>query len=173
MKYLFDSNIFIQAKNLHYRFDFCKSFWEWIIKAHQAGFVFSIDKIKAELKKGRADDPINNWIEHNLLTTFFLPDTRDTQVMISYKKIMIWLASNKHYTIQAKNEFARDDVADAFLIAVAKTYGYTIVTHEQSRPEAKKRILIPDTAKVFGVKTIMIYDLLSLHAEGNFSFKTL
>lgn len=27
-RYLLDTNIFIQAKNLHYGFDFCPAFWE-------------------------------------------------------------------------------------------------------------------------------------------------
>ena len=26
--YLLDANVFIQAKNLHYGFDFCPAFWE-------------------------------------------------------------------------------------------------------------------------------------------------
>jgi Domain of unknown function (DUF4411) len=29
MGYLLDANVFIQAKNLHYGFDFCPAFWEW------------------------------------------------------------------------------------------------------------------------------------------------
>ncbi len=27
MAYLLDANVFIQAKNLHYGFDFCPGFW--------------------------------------------------------------------------------------------------------------------------------------------------
>ncbi|ANT65111.1 hypothetical protein Ptc2401_01341 [Prosthecochloris sp. CIB 2401] len=27
MTYLLDANVFIQAKNLHYGFDFCPAFW--------------------------------------------------------------------------------------------------------------------------------------------------
>ncbi|MDP3010945.1 MAG: DUF4411 family protein [Methylococcales bacterium] len=171
MRYLIDANIFIQAKNLHYRFEFCQGFWDWLIQAHQAGIIFSIDKVKMELKNGRDDDPVKNWMIDSSLNNFFLPDTRDSSVMSSYGQIMSWLASDTHYTQPAKNEFARFDVADAFLIAVAKTYDYTIVTHEQSRPEAKKRVLIPDAANAFGIRTIMIYDLLSEHAEGNFALK--
>ncbi len=30
-RYLLDTNIFIQAKNLHYGFDFCPAFWEWLM----------------------------------------------------------------------------------------------------------------------------------------------
>lgn len=30
MSYLLDANVFIQAKNLHYSFDFCPAFWDWL-----------------------------------------------------------------------------------------------------------------------------------------------
>ena len=30
--YLLDANVFIQAKNLHYGFDFCPAFWDWLIQ---------------------------------------------------------------------------------------------------------------------------------------------
>ncbi len=33
-RFLLDTNIFIQAKNLHYGFDFCPAFWEWLILAY-------------------------------------------------------------------------------------------------------------------------------------------
>ena len=31
MAYLLDANVFIQAKNLHYGFDFCPAFWDWLV----------------------------------------------------------------------------------------------------------------------------------------------
>ena len=31
MPYLLDSNVFIQAKNCHYGFDFCPAFWDWLV----------------------------------------------------------------------------------------------------------------------------------------------
>jgi hypothetical protein len=37
--YLLDANVFIQAKNLHYGFDFCPAFWQWLIERHAAGIV--------------------------------------------------------------------------------------------------------------------------------------
>ncbi len=157
-KYLLDANIFIQAKHLYYRFEFCQGFWDWIAQAHQANVVFSTEKVKTELKNGNLDDPICLWMD-SLPTHFFLPDISDPAVIRTYSQIITWIASNSHYTQQAKDEFVRPDVADAFLIAVAKTYGYTIVTHEKSQPVAKKRVLIPDAAKAFDVECIMIYDL--------------
>ena len=41
-RYLLNANIFIQAKNLHYGFDFCPAFWDWIVIQNEAGKVASI-----------------------------------------------------------------------------------------------------------------------------------
>ena len=43
MAYLLDANVFMQAKNLHYGFDFCPAFWDWLIEANAAGKVLSIE----------------------------------------------------------------------------------------------------------------------------------
>src|SRR5271165_4534380 len=59
MAYLLDTNVFIEAKNRHYGFDFCPAFWDWIDHAHQAGTVFSIDKVAIELDA--VDDDLATW----------------------------------------------------------------------------------------------------------------
>ena len=57
--YLLDSNVFIQAKNLHYGFDFCPAFWDWLIEQNSTGKVASIDKVAHELQAG--DDELSEW----------------------------------------------------------------------------------------------------------------
>ena len=32
MAYFLDSDVFIRAKNLHYGFDFCPAFWDWLVQ---------------------------------------------------------------------------------------------------------------------------------------------
>ena len=54
-RFLLDTNIFIQAKNLHYGFDFCPAFWEWLISQNATGRVASIDKVGDELQAGGDD----------------------------------------------------------------------------------------------------------------------
>ena len=49
MTYLLDANVFIQAKNLHYGFEFCPAFWDWIDDQTNAGSVYSIERIADEL----------------------------------------------------------------------------------------------------------------------------
>ena len=50
--YLLDANVFIQAKNLHYGFDFCPAFWDWLVVQNDKGKVASIDKVADELRAG-------------------------------------------------------------------------------------------------------------------------
>ncbi|MFZ2540440.1 MAG: DUF4411 family protein [Gallionella sp.] len=170
-KYLIDANVFIQAKNLYYRFDFCEAFWAWLHRAHEAGLVFSIKKVRKELVSGDKTDPVRVWAE-NLPDEFFLEDDADPHVMQAYGKVMQWASASKHYSPQAKAEFAKLKVADPFLIAVAKQYGYEIVSQEKSNPAAKKKIFLPDAADAFDVETIFVYDMLSKHAESTFKLKT-
>ena len=58
-RYLLDTNVFIQARNLHYGFDFCPAFWDWLIEQNAAGVVASIDKVADELAAG--DDDLSDW----------------------------------------------------------------------------------------------------------------
>jgi hypothetical protein len=41
MTYLLDANVFMQAKNLHYGFDFCPAFWDWLIRHNRDGLIFN------------------------------------------------------------------------------------------------------------------------------------
>ena len=57
--YLIDANIFIQAKNLHYGFDFCPAFWDWLVEQNGTGKVASIEKVADELHAGA--DELADW----------------------------------------------------------------------------------------------------------------
>ncbi len=69
-RYLLDANVFIQAKNLHYGFDFCPAFWDWMIEQNGAGKVASIEKVGDELQ-AIADD-LSTWAAVRG-RAFFLP----------------------------------------------------------------------------------------------------
>ena len=59
MLYLLDTNVFIQAKNLHYGLDFCPAFWDWLIDQNRRGHVHSIEKVSDELAAG--NDELTEW----------------------------------------------------------------------------------------------------------------
>lgn len=90
--------------------------------------------------------------------------------MAAYGSVMQW-AQGADFRQHAKVEFAKHTVADAFLIATAKAHSYQIVTQEQSKPEAKKKIYLPDAAAANGVQTLYVYDMLSQHTESTFVHK--
>jgi hypothetical protein len=70
--YLLDANVFIQAKNLHYGFDFCPAFWQWLVERHADGTVASIEKVADELRAG--DDDLKMWADERHPTFFAKPD---------------------------------------------------------------------------------------------------
>jgi hypothetical protein len=166
--YLLDANVFITAKNQHYRFDFCTGFWSWIEDCHAKDLVYSVSKVKKELQNADKFDLARKWAEQ-MPSSFFLPDESEAHVMANYAKLMNWANENAQYMQKAKDEFALGTNADAFLIARAITDGRVIVSHEtQKQPDVKARIPIPNAANAFGVKVISIFDLLSGHANPTF-----
>lgn len=74
MSYLLDANVFIQAKNLHYGFDFCPAFWEWLLQNNAEGRVFSIDKVADEIAAGT--DELSDWLSHTGDGLFMDTDSR-------------------------------------------------------------------------------------------------
>lgn len=73
MVYLIDSDVFIQAKNLHYGMDFCPAFWDWLKDRNKAGTVLSIEKIGDELEAG--NDELADWANAQGSAFFRKPDT--------------------------------------------------------------------------------------------------
>ena len=131
----------------------------------------SCKKVYEELRNGDVKKicPARAWAE-GLPQPFFLEDLADAKVMKHYATLMNWVAGEETYKPAAKREFAEPDNADPFLVAVAKHYGMTLVTHEVASNEAKSRVPIQSAADVLGVKWIQIYDLLSLHAKMTFAY---
>ena len=70
--YLLDANVFIQAKNLHYGFDFVPAFRNWLIRENSTGKVASVEKVADELRVGR--DELSEWAEERGEGFFLRPD---------------------------------------------------------------------------------------------------
>ena len=59
MAYLLDANVFIAAKNLHYGFDFCPAFWDWLVAGNESERVFSVEKVGDEVQA--VGDELSAW----------------------------------------------------------------------------------------------------------------
>lgn len=150
-KYLLDSNIFIQAKNLHYGFDFCPAFWQWLEEQNATGKVASIEKVAEELYAG--EDELSEWAETQG-KDFFLP--ADAAVVPALTEVSTW-ANGQKYEPAAVATFLQ--VADYWLVAHAKAHNWTIVTHEVPADTTKK-IKIPNVCIGLKLHCISPYEML-------------
>lgn len=152
MAYLLDSDVFIQAKNLHYGFDFCPAFWDWLIEQNENGNVFSIEKVGDQL--AAVEDELSEWAKERG-EAFFLPP--DEALLAAFPVVSAWVTSQKKYRQSAINTFLQD--ADYYLIAHAKAHAMTLVTHEVPA-DAEKRVKIPNVCVGVKVKCMSPFEML-------------
>jgi len=151
MSYLLDSDVFIQAKNLHYGLDFCPAFWDWLIAANDKKLVFSTEKVGDEIQAGA--DELATWAAGRGDAFFLKPDSA---ILPALAAVSSW-ASSQNYEPAAVSTFLQ--VADFYLVAHALAHGHTVVTHEVAAASTKK-IKIPNACIGVGVKCITPYEML-------------
>ena len=151
MAYLLDADVFIRAKNLHYGFDFCPAFWDWLVQQSQGGQVYSIEKVGDELLAGA--DELSNWAGDRG-DDFFLPP--DAALLPALAKVSSW-ATGQSYDQAAVSTFFQK--ADYYLVAQACASQYTVVTHEIPSISSRK-IKIPDVCIGLGIKCMTPYEML-------------
>ncbi len=151
MPYLLDANVFIQAKNLHYGFDFCPAFWDWLTENNAAGRVFSIGKVLDELAAGK--DDLTTWAQARG-DAFFLPP--DAEVLPAFGQVSAWLYTQP-YDAAAISTFTQ--VADYYLTAHALAHGFTVVTHEVPA-NTRKKVKIPNVCIGLGIRHMTPYEML-------------
>ncbi len=150
MAYLLDANVFMEAKNQYYGFDFCPAFWDWLIAKNAAGRVFSIEKVADEIEAG--NDELTIWAAQRGDAFFLRPDQ---PVVPALARVSAWAsgqrASGEYYDAAAVNSFLQK--ADYYLVAHALAHGHTIVTHEIASSSLKK-IRIPDACSGLNVPCV-------------------
>ena len=151
MAYLLDANVFIQAKNLHYGFDFCPAFWDWLLASNQSQSVYSIERVGDELQAG-ADD-LSSWAVARGDGFFLKPDP---PILPALARVSAWVTSGI-YEQAAVSTFLQ--VADYYLVAHALAHEHIIVTHEVVA-NTTKRIKIPNVCIALKIKCMTPYEML-------------
>ncbi|MCU0784088.1 MAG: DUF4411 family protein [Verrucomicrobia bacterium] len=151
MSYLLDSDVFIQAKNLHYGLDFCPAFWDWLIASNANGLVFSTEKVGDEIEAG--GDELSGWAAARGDGFFLKPDA---VILPALGRVSTW-ATSQNYEPAAVNTFLQ--VADFYLVAHALAHGHVVVTHEVAAASTKK-IKIPNACIGLGVKCMSPFEML-------------
>ena len=70
--------------------------------------------------------------------------------MLAYTDIMMWVQRHPRYFDYARAKFATG--GDGWLVAYARVQDAVVVTNEQSAPESRREIKLPDVCNQFGVK---------------------
>lgn len=154
MKYLLDSNTFVEAKNRYYNMTVCPAYWIWILQKFAAQDVASISLVGDELKKG--DDELMQWVKDNP-ELFISVHDNTTQSCFSQVANLV-MSKSSNMKVGAAQDFLSG--ADPWLIAKAMATGSTVVTHEAHNLGAKKKFLIPNICEEFGVSWMNTFDML-------------
>ena len=93
------------SENLHYGFDFCPAFWDWLDQANRDGRAFSIERVATEISAG--DDELSDWAGDR--PRFFIPAGSD--VLPSLRAVSEWAMSGDYEAV-AVNTFLQ--VADYY-----------------------------------------------------------
>jgi hypothetical protein len=154
-KYVLDTNVLIEAHRRYYGFDLCPGFWTAIVRKHHENRVFSIDRVKQEIARGK--DKLDKWAKLKAPDTFF-KKTDGKPIIDQFGKMIEWVQGESQYAPEAKAAFAQ--AADGWLIAYAKAGELIVVTHEVYSPEAKARVPIPNVSRQFAVEYVNTFEML-------------
>lgn len=152
-RYILDANVFLEACKRYYAFDLCPGFWHSIEYYATKGVLASIDRVRDELQEG---NPLDEWKLKVDEPLFLSTDTAD--VVSAYGEIIRWAQQQVRLLDAAKASFAQD--TDAWLIACARARNLTMITHEQSAPQSKTSIKIPDVCKAFNITCRNTFEML-------------
>lgn len=152
MRYLLDSNTYIQAKNQYYGMDICPAYWDWLDQQFELGELGSIEFIGRELKDG--NDELAEWAKDRPEHFVSYNDEATQQVFSDIATSVM----NGSYNPGNRDTFLSK--ADPWIIAKAKSIGATVVTHEAIVSPAKKVVKVPNICKEFEVPCISTFQLL-------------
>jgi len=156
-KYVIDSNVLIEANRRYYSLDFAPAFWNFLIRSAKEGNVISIDKVYDEILNGK--DNLAEWTK-NKFSFAFAETKKDEKILEFYSTLMKWALMQDQFTQPAKDEFARNKNADAWIVAFAKIKGYVVVTQEVLDINIRKRIPIPNVCSEFKIEFMDTFQML-------------
>ena len=158
-KYLIDANSLIRPARAYYPFDFAPSFWQQLRPKISLDKIAVLDKVRDELLKGT--DELSAWISD--LPNECILSTQDIQILQKYRDVLNFIQQSDQYTESSLRLWSRENIADPWLIAAAKVYGYTLLSFEQSAGRITTRSnnpKLPDVARHFQVPYTSLFDMM-------------
>ena len=128
----------------------------------KAGNIVLLDMVKAEIDKGQ--DELKEWVTDRT-DDFEMGNHVDPEIIPKYAEVMQYIQECGFYNEKGLNEWAKNEVADPWLIAAAAAKGYKLITFEQSAgslnvKNKSGRVKIPDVAKHFDVEVHTLFHMM-------------
>ena len=162
--YLLDANILITPHKQYYPFDFAPSFWKQLANVLRRKDATILRVVSNEILD-KMNDSLSEWFK-GIKNDIKIPSVkRNQKAHDNYALVLQYIQTCGFYTGNALLNWARDGVADPWLIATAMDNGYKIVTNEQPSGNLSFKNLqnnpkIPDVARYFGVQCISLFDFM-------------
>jgi hypothetical protein len=148
MLYLLDANISITAHGNYYPIDQVPEFWDWLQYQGEQGSVKIPLEIMDEIRQGRDEDPLVEWIETpEVLKALLLKEDLDPALV---------RRTVDTYAPDLTDSELLQIGSDPFLIAyaLAAPADRCVVTIETSRPKAQRQNRkVPDVCRDLGVQS--------------------
>ena len=151
-RYLLDSNVFITPHRLYYPFDFAPGFWDQLAEKLKLDNVTVLDVVVSEVSK--MEDELSSWIGN--LDGFEPLSIKTPSFVANYGKVLNYVKDCGLYREEALRNWAKGDIADPWLIAVAMDTEAIIITEETSAgtlsaKNKSRNAKLPDVAAHFGI----------------------
>lgn len=161
MRYLLDTNCFLEAKNWYYQFSFHPAFWDALASGRLNAC--SIDKVRDEIYE--KEDELSDFITKKLIHIdgFFLNSTtyfneyRD--VLNEAQQMLISNGVDKGTIERRMSNFGKTEEADPWLIACAKSENLVLITFEKYSTKSSE-IKIPTLCDRLGVQHKTLFDVI-------------
>jgi hypothetical protein len=162
-RYVVDTNTLVTAARLWYAFDLIPSVWPHFKNGFAQGTMILLDYVMDEIVRGA--DRLASWLKENVPSGRIVCCSQNDQYITAYGEIINVITVRNAYKQEAIAQWSQDGYVDPWLIAVAKTEGWVIVTEEQSsggfvQGNLHRSIKIPDEAALFHVETINIFEMM-------------
>ena len=150
VKYSIDTSAILNGYNRYYPPDVFPTLWEKIESLIKNGDLKATEMVLEELK--RKKDDAYKWAKQQE-KGLFAPVDEDV------KSIVSTIRKDYYDTKDEKN--SKEDMADPFVIALAKKHGATVISGEKPQPQGKKKNpTIPLICKNLRVKYINFLELI-------------
>lgn len=160
-RFLVDTNTLITPYLNYYPFDFAPGFWKQLEAYITSGEIAILDLVKNEILQG--NDSLSAWIKSLHIGNYF--NHRDIRIISQYRNVLQAVQNDSCYKPSALTEWAKNTVADAWLIATAKVFNLTLITFERknnnlSPVNPSKKAKIPNIASTLGVPLDNLFGMM-------------